>query len=772
MPLRIVIVMLFIGLALPSTAVQAQTIPTDISKIKSSQLSDAQIIEYFKRFEATGLTQEEGLRYLIQQGLDPTEAENLRKRLADIQSGGKTEKPVTQEGINSSKSIDYSRDTTRSYDKRPVRRASRIFGAELFSNPSLKFEPNIRIATPKGYILGADDQLNVIYTGLNERVVTGKISPDGYFQIPVVGLVYVNGLSIEEATNQIKRRSVRFYPALADGRTTVNVTLGTVRSIRVTIIGEVLVNGQYTISSLSTLFNALYASGGPTNNGSLRNIEIIRANRVIKTVDLYSFIQSGIQSDNVRLQDQDVIRVPGYTKRVAIDGEVRRTGLYELKGAETISDLIKYTGGFSDLAYKGIAKVSQVGEKERSIKDVPESMFDRYILKNADSVYFGAILPRYTNQIHIEGAVYRPGQFELTPGLTLKQLIQKADGLRDDASLQNAYIKRINANLDKEMLSFNLGNVLSGQTVDIPLLREDSVVIISRQDLKENLTVTIGGNVREPGTFEYRKGMSVADALSMSNGFRFEAASHRVEISRMVKDYTDIVSNNLISTITLNLDSANIKTDGRFLLEPLDYIYVPRLVNYRTLGNVKIRGEVLFPGDYPLKRRDETGAEFIARAGGLTPIGSLENAQVFRSGTRVATNLMQIDSKFGKSGIILMEGDSVFIPRKESFVEVAGAVNTPQLLSYAGRSFKYYLDAAGGLTEKARIKSAYVQYPNGTNQPVKKFLFFRNYPPVVAGSRIVVPENQGVKVKLGIGEISAIASALTALVTVIAILVK
>lgn len=772
MRLRIAIFILLIGLVLPSTITHAQTIPADISKIKANQLSDAQITEYFKRFQATGLSQEEGLRYLVQQGLDPAEAENFRKRLTDIQAGIKTEKAEVLDGVNTSKSIDYSRDTTRVYDKTPVRRLSRIFGAELFSNPSLKFEPNIRIATPKGYVLGPDDQLNVIYTGLNERVVTGKVSPDGNFQIPYAGLIYVNGLSIEEATRQIKNRSIKVYPALADGRTSVNVTLGTVRSIRVTIIGEVLVNGTYTISSLSTLFNALYKSGGPTENGSLRNIELIRGNRVIKTVDLYSFIQSGILSENVHLQDQDVIRVPGYTKRVAIDGEIRRPGLYELKGEETITDLIKYTGGFSDLAYKGIAKVSQVGDKERSIKDVPASMFDRYVLKNADSVYFGAILPRYTNQIHIEGAVYRPGQFELTPGLTLKGLLKNADGLRDDASLQNAYIKRINPNLDKEMLSFNLDKVLSGQAADIPLMREDSVVIISRQELKENLSVTISGNVRQPGTFVFRKGMSVADALTMANGFRFEAASHRVEISRMVKDYTDVVSNDLIKSITLNLDSNNISSDGRFLLEPLDYIYVPRLVNYRSLGNVKVRGEVLFPGDYPLKRRDETGAEFIARAGGLTPIGSLENAQVFRNGTRMATNLIQVDSKYGKSGIVLMEGDSVYIPRKVSFVEVAGAVNTPQLLSYSGSSFKYYLDAAGGLTENARVKSAYVQYPNGTNQPVKKFLFFRNYPPIVAGSRIVVPENKGIKAKLGVGEISAIASALTAVITVIAILLK
>lgn len=771
MRLKIFLSLIFFGLVFYNPSSQAQiTSTTDLSTLKSANVSDAQLLELYKKYEGQ-YSESEAISLLIQQGLDPVEANLISRRLADLKLGG-------QNKNNSSSNIrttnyDYSRDTTKLDKIRPYKKSSRIYGFEIFNNPSLNFEPNIRIATPKGYVLGADDEVNVIFTGLNEAVTTSKVTPEGNLQISRVGLVNVNGKTIEQAYELIKLKAQQIaYPALATGRTKLSVTLGTVRTIRVTIIGEVNVPGTHTVSSLSTLFNALYMSGGPSDLGSLRNIELIRGNRVIKTVDLYSFIQNGIMSENVRLEDQDVIRIPAYTKRVAIDGEIRKPGLYELKSEETIADLVKYASGFSDNAYKNVAKVSQINVRERSVKDVSADMFDRYVLKNADSVFFGAILNRYSNRVSLEGAVLRPGHFELEAGLTLKKLIEKGEGLREDASLVSGFIKRTNPNLDKELISFNPRDILSGKDADVLLMREDTVVIKSRQELLEARTITIGGNVRNPGVFEYRKGMTVSDILVMANGFLPEAATHRIEVSRIVMDRSDAVSNNLISLTTINLDTLMMGEGGKFLLEPLDYIYVPRLVNYKSLGNIKVTGEVLFPGNYPLTRRDETAAEFIKRAGGLTPVGSLENAQVFRNGTRVGINLSNVNLKNQKDVYVLLEGDSVHVPRLMPFVEVAGAVNTPQLINFSSSNFSYYINAAGGLKENARLKNAYVQYPNGTNQPVKKFLFFKNFPRVVEGSKIIVPQQQAGKGKLNVVEISAIASGLTALLTVVAIFIK
>ncbi|RNL56919.1 SLBB domain-containing protein [Pedobacter jejuensis] len=763
---------LLFGFSLLFTNLSAQTISTDnLSKVKVEQLSDAQILEISKRFEASGISEADAIKLLTAKGMDPAEVDKYKERLEQVKSGGKTAKntnPAPQAAQPKTPSV---RDTTRFSDPKPVKKSSPIYGYEFFSNPNLKFEPNIRIATPKSYVLGPDDELTIMLTGLNESTTNAKVSPDGTVKIPYAGLVYVNGLSIEQATSQIRSKMVKAYPALASGQTKLTVNLGTVRSIRVTIIGDVATPGTYTVSSLSTLFNALYQSGGPTYRGSLRKIELIRNNKVIQVVDLYNFLQKGIQTDNVSLRDQDVIRIPVYTTRVAIDGSVKRPGIYELKPSETLSDLVTYAGGFSDLAYKAIAKVTQVEEKERSVKDIPSDMFDRYTLKNADSVYFGAILERFANRVVIDGAVYRPGTFELNQGISLKSLIAKADGLREDAVMGNGYIKRIKPDLEKEMISFNLGNIMSGKDQDINLVREDSVFIMSTKDLRDESSISIGGYVRAPGTFQYRKGMSVADVVSMAKGFQNDAANHRIEISRLVRDLTDTLSNKLVTIITLNLDSALSTASGNFLLEPLDYIYVPRLVNYRSIGNVKIRGEVLFPGDYAQQRRDETGMEFIKRAGGITPMGSLENTQVYRNGLRVDMDLTGNRKKQGKDATVLMPGDSLFIPKNVPFVEVTGSVNNPQLLRYVNSNFKYYVDAAGGITESARLKGAYIKYANGINAPVKTFLFIKNYPKVTAGSQIVVPEKTG-KNKLGFAEITTIASALTGIVSLIAILFK
>lgn len=759
---------LLVGFLFSLATSTAQTISVDnLNKIKVSQLSDAQILQIWQRFEQSGVSETDATRLLIARGLPAEEVAAFKKRLEMVRKGGLTSsKSLT--GTAEKEDIDYSRDTMMIAEEVPVKRVSNIYGYEFFSNPNLKFEPDMRIATPKNYVLGPDDEVIILLTGLNESSVRSKITPEGNLQIPYAGLVYLSGFTIEQAHSIIKKKMQKVYPGLANGQTQLTVNLGNVRSIRVTIIGEVVQPGTYTIASVSTLFNALYQSGGPSDRGSLRNIEVIRNNKVVKSVDFYSFLQKGILSGNVRLEDQDVIRIPVYTKRVEITGEVKRPGQYELKETETLEDLIRYAGGFSDVAYKAMAKVVQMGDKEKNVKDVPNELFDRFVPRNADSFYFEPISGRFANRVVLEGAVYRPGVFELTPQLTLSQLIEKADGIRDDAFMSRGYIKRVKPDLEKEMISFDLSQILKKTSADIPLMREDSVFVLSNVNLKDELSVTIEGFVRAPGTFVYRKGMKLADAIAMAGGFTNDAANHRIEISRLVNDRTDSVANKLLDIVTLEVDSTLSSGKDNFSLEPLDYIYVPRLVNYRSLGNVTVRGEVLFPGDYSLQRRDETAQEFIERAGGITPSGSLAHAQVFRHGVRVDADLLR--KKSSKEPLVLLAGDSIFVPRKVTLVEVNGAVNNPQMLAYSGRGFKQYIRGAGGVKQNGKLKNAYVQYPDGINKPVGRFLFFRTYPSVQPGSRIIVPETTGTKIKIGLGEVSAITSALTAIVTLISVL--
>ncbi|RYY19903.1 MAG: capsule biosynthesis protein, partial [Sphingobacteriaceae bacterium] len=431
---------------------------------------------------------------------------------------------------------------------------------------------------------------------------------EGNLQIPHAGIVYVNGFTIEQATNLIKSKLSKVYPALNSVQTQLSVNLGNTRSIKITLVGEAKTPGSYTLSSLSTIFNALYNSGGPTINGSLRNIELIRNNKIYKTVDFYSFLQQGLLTGNIRLEDQDVINIPVYKKRVGISGEVKRPAIYELRENEQLDDLIKYAGGYTDVAYKGIAKIDQINALEREVKDVPANLFANYTPHNGDLVTIGAITNRYTNRVTLEGAVFRPGVYELTAGFSLANLLKSAQGLMPDAYMDLGYIKRTLPNLEKDQISFKPADILNGRN-DIPLLREDSVVILNRNIFTPNQKVSVNGFVRKPAVFTYRKGLKLADVIAMAGGFDEQAANHRVEISRIIQNKSDSVANQLVNTFVVDMD--NNATGQDVELMPMDYINVPRLVNYRSLGNVSIKGEVLFPGDYAVQKRDETVLDFM-----------------------------------------------------------------------------------------------------------------------------------------------------------------
>lgn len=750
---------------------------SNIQNIKVSELSDDQITQAWKKLQETGVSEKDAYKLMEQKGLPAGEVEEFKNRVTLL---GLNKKSAKSTAAVKKPDLDLTRDTNNIVVK-PVKREMpvqpkpvlQVYGLDFFNQTSLKFEPNFSMATPKGYVLGPGDEVAVLVTGLNETSVKTKVTSDGNIQIPYAGLVYVNGFTIEQATAMIRTKMTKIYPAISGGQTQVTVNLGSTRSIKVTLVGEVRTPGAYTLSSVSTLFNALYNSGGPNANGSLRNIELIRNNKVYKTVDFYSFLQKGLMDGNIRLEDQDVIRIPVYKKRVGIEGEVKRPAIYELKANEQLDALLQYAGGFSDIAYRGTAKVQQINAIEREVKDVPASLFGDYTPRNGDLVQIGAITERFANRITLEGSVYRPGTYELTAGFTLATLLKNAQGLKPEAYMERGYIKRTMPNLEKEFISFNPAAVLSGNT-DIPLLREDSVMIQDRSDFVKDQKVTVNGNVRNPMIFTYRKGIKLADVIAMSGGFTEEAAEHHVEISRIIQNKSDSVANQLVTTFTVNLDPAN-GTAPDIELEPMDYIYVPRLVNYRALGNISVAGEVLFPGEYSVQSRDETAQDFLKRAGGLTPYGSIENAQTYRKGVRVNLDLTKAstDPK-RREDMILLPGDSIYVPRLISFVEVSGAVNNPQLVSYHGSRFKYYLNAAGGKTERARLKGSYVKYPDGLNKPITHFLFFRNYPSIKPGTKIIVPEKNPSSglLKMGIAEIGGITSAVTALISLIAILTR
>jgi protein involved in polysaccharide export with SLBB domain len=768
---------LFFSLIIVTRQGMAQSLSmSDLKTMKVSQATDEQITQAWKKLQDSGLSEQDAYSLMAKNGVPPEEVQAFKDRVTLL---GLNKKTLPKPGLSTEKQkTGSSRDVVdlvikpMPFEHPPVNAAQpvlEVYGTEFFKQ-AITFEPNFSIATPKSYVLGPGDKVIILLTGLNEKNLESTVTPDGNLQIPFAGLVHVNGFTIEQATSLIKSKMTKIYPGLSSGQTQLIVNLGTTRSIKVTVKGEVKTPGSYTLSSLATFPNALYNSGGPSANGSLRYIKLIRNNKLYKTIDFYNYLQNGIQDGDIRLEDQDVIQIPVYKKRVSISGQVKNPAIYELKENEHLDDLIKYASGYTDLAYTGIAKVDQINALQHEVKDVPANLFSNYTPHNGDKIQIGAITNRYTNRVVLEGSVYRPDVYELTAGLTLSQLLKLAQGLKPEAYMERGYINRTLPNLEKQSIPFKPAEILSGVN-DIPLFREDSVVIMDREAFISNQKVTVSGHVKRPSIITYRKGLKLADVIAMSGGFADEAADHHIEINRVIKNESDSVANQQVNTFVV--DMANGK-DANIELEPMDVINVPRLVNYRSLGNVAVRGEVVFPGEYPVQKRNETALEFLQRAGGVTPYGSMENAQVYRNGVRVNLDLAaKRNVPEANKNMILLPGDSVYVPRVISYVEVSGAVNNPQYISYNGRRFKYYINAAAGTTENARLKGAYIQYPDGLNQPVRHFLFFRHYPKVKPGSKIIVPEKTpDNKIKVGFGDLGSIAAALTALVSIVAILHK
>ncbi len=755
-PILILVALFFVG------SLQAQ----DLKSLRINQLSDQQMMQIWQQFSSKGMSESEAMKMMVQKGLGPNEVGLFKKRLVGLQASQKSKFGLSA----SSKSLIkdtamFLQDSSWINEVPSFRINDKYYGYNFFSNPNTAFEPNLNLTTPKNYILGPGDELNITLSGLNETDINAKLNRDGMIRVEYVGLISLTGLTIDQAKQRIFTRMARSYPALSLGKTKLNISLSNLRTIRVTVIGEVERPGAYQVSSLATVFNVLYLTGGPTINGSLRNIQVVRNNKTIATIDLYPFLQKGLLNSDTRLEDQDVLVFTPTLKRVELAGMVKRPMVYELLPNENLAQALAYAGGFSDSAFTDRLKIVQLQGREKLFKDIEQSSFVNYIPMQSDSIYAEQMQPLFENKVTITGAIYRPGEYGYTPQLSLQSLLKKADGLRADAFLTRAIIKRVGANREKTILSVDLTTL---NTNDITLSSEDSIHVFAKEDLVDQQYVTIDGNVRNPGKILFRKGMQIQDLIALAGGFMNDAAYHRVELSRIEKNRTDQMSNQMVDLMKLELDASLTNKDAKTLLEPQDYIYVPRLLNYKFIGDVKVRGEVLFPGNFALERRDENIQDIINRAGGLSQYGSLKDLQVFRNGTRIGVNLERNAAR--DMGLLMLPGDSIFVSRNDPYVEIAGAVYNPQLIRYESSSFKSYISAAGGVKNRVSLSKAYIQYSNGINRKTTKFLFLKFYPKVKSGSKIIIPEVPEKQKGLTIAEITAFTSIISGLVSLAAIL--
>lgn len=762
------------------------------AKRKVEDLSDEEVASFFERAQSSGMTEAQIEKAAKTQGYTSADIAKMRSRLTQIgdkKTKEKTESTTKTSSKRSSKLIGDDEENFETGDqvkidsvKSPIKL---IYGANLFKNKKLNFEPNLRIATPVNYTLGPDDELNIDIFGEVMDNYNVTVSPEGTVKILNLSPIYVNGLTVEAASTRIVSRLRQLYQGLnrpGSGSSAI-ITLGNVRSIKVTLVGEVENPGSYTISSLATVFNALYLAGGPNQNGSYRSIRVIRGNKIIRTLDLYDFLLKADQKDNIQLKDQDIIRVGDFDSHVELVGEVRRPMIFEAIKGETLKDILRYAGGFTDKAYTYSLSVRRNTSRELKLLNITQDEVATFQPQNGDLISVGEIISRYENRVTINGAVFRPGIFAIENGLTtVKDLIKRAEGPRENAFLNRATIARRKENYDPEMISFDLGKVLRNEISDIALQREDILTIYSLDSLQEAKNVSIYGEVNNAGSFPYRAGMRIADLILQAKGFKESASFAKIELARRIISHgTTSDTDQKIIVKTFDIDgSLNLTNEAsQYILEPFDVVSIRRSPNYEEQRGVTITGMVTYPGRYAIESPKQKISDLVLIAGGIRPEGYLAGATLRRDSTTVGVDLNEIlTNPNSTNNLLLMANDILDIPRILQTIKVSGGVQNPIAIAYQeGKTLQDYLDGAGGYTEFADKKNLYVKAPNGISTKRRRFLFFKINPTVLPGSEIVIPEfpttkQKGMTTAEAIGLTSALVSVALTLTTLINNLTK
>jgi protein involved in polysaccharide export with SLBB domain len=605
----------------------------DLSTLKVDALSDNQITAIQQKLKQSGMTIDQVQSQAIAKGMSPEEFSKLKDRVNGI-SGIVMAKSVKKGNVISQSAVS---NTTKDKDSSIVNNNSSIntllYGSELFATSSSNSNAaNKVIATPLNYEIGPNDVIKLVVYGVQEYSSDLIVSKEGKIQVDNVGQIKVAGLSIEAAKTRIKQQmSATAYSSLARGESKLDISLGDIRTIHITVIGAYK-SGTYNVSSLSNVISALSEAGGPNAIGSYREIEVIRNNKIFTKVDLYRFLQYGDQSQNIGLKDNDIIRVPAYKNRIELTGEVKRPGIFEVIGNESFSQILEYAGGFSDNAYSAMVKIIQKNDKEKSVKDLSKAEFGKYQPKSGDVVSISKIINRYQNRVLLSGAVYRPDVYELQAGMRIADLINKADGLKEDAFTGRAQLIRTKPNLLKEMISINLSKALEkNSTENILLQREDELYVNSILEIRDSLKVDLFGEVKTVGSFNYIDSMTVKDIILMAGGFTY-AANKNIEVARLVQ-YGDKVENNQVAKIfktEINGDLSFNPGQENIVLQPLDVITITKKVGYTLPEVITISGQVQSTGKYTLSSRVERVSDIVKRAGGLIGEAYGEGAYIKR----------------------------------------------------------------------------------------------------------------------------------------------
>ena len=777
------------------------------SPLMAQNMSDSQVLEYVKEGIRQGKEQKQLASELARKGVtkeQATRVKQLYERQNNVNASNATGTDVNESRLREEMKENTSDMLEDHPSTQDLARNNQVFGRNIFNTRNLTFEPSVNIATPLNYRLGPGDEVIIDIWGASQNTIRQQISPDGTINIQKIGPVNLNGLTISEANDYLKKTLNKIYNGLNntnDPTSDIRLTLGSIRTIQINVMGEVVQPGTYSLSSFSTVFHALYRAGGVSDIGSLRNVQLVRNGKNIATIDVYQFIMKGHIQDDIRLQEGDVVIVPAYDVLVKIDGKVKRPMRFEMKKDENLSTLISYAGGFDADAYTRSLRVVRQNGQEYEVNTVKDLDYSVYKMRNGDVVTAEAILNRFTNKLEIRGAVYRPGIYQLNGKLnTVRELVNEAQGLTGDAFLNRAVLYRQREDLTTEVIPVDIKAIMDGTSPNIILAKNDILYIPSIHDLEDRGDVVIHGEVAKPDSYPYADNMTLEDLIIQAGGLREAASVVRVDVSRRIRNPHSTVDNDTIGrTYTFSLKEGFV-VDGTpgFVLQPYDEVYVRRSPGYQAQQNVVVEGEILFGGSYAMTSREERLSDLINKAGGTTNYAYLRGAKLTRVATEGEKKRMgdvirlmsrqlgeammdslgvRVEDQFtvgidlekaianpgSASDLVLREGDVVFIPKNTNTVTINGAVMVPNTVSYmAGKNIDYYLNQAGGYSDNAKKSKKFIVYMNGQVTKVKG----SGKKQIEPGCEIIVPSKS--KKRTNMGEILGYATSFSSLGMMIA----
>ena len=690
-----------------------------------------------------------------------------------------------------------------------------VYGRNLFNNELLTFEPAMNIPTPADYVLGAGDQVIIDIWGASQQSIDGEISPDGFVVIEGIGPIRLSGLTVAKANEYVKEMLGDDYNG-----SSITLSVGTVRSVKVEVVGDVVAPGSYTLSAFSTLFNALYTAGGISDMGTLRDINVFRGGKSVARIDVYDYIVNGNNSGNIRLQDNDLIVVGPYDAIVSVGGKVKRPMKYEMKENETLSKLLSFAGNFTGDAFTKNIRVIRKSGREYSVHTVEKDAFASFKLFDGDSIFVDSIVSRFSNMVEVKGAVFHPGMYETGGNInTVLDLLEAADGLREDAFTARAVMHRRKADRRLEVLAVDIEGIMDGRVPDVELRKEDVLFIPSVHDMRGEETLRINGEVNFPGVYEYAENTTIEDFVLQAGGLTNAASMVKVDVFRRIYDAKALAEQD---TITQNFsfaikDGFVVEGEPGFVLEPFDEVHVRKSPVNSVTMNVTVEGAVNFAGDYAMYSRNYRLSDLINAAGGLSDFAYPEGARLYRKMTdeeraqresvmklsqiqmyeesmrsesdydiTLADSLMNLKLELGDvyavainletaiknpggvEDIVLRESDVLMVPQYTSTIKISGEVRYPITLNYKkGEKLSYYIKRAGGYSDRAKKNGVYAIYMNGGVSEISR----NSSGDIKPGCEIVVPTKNASK-KLSTTEIVAIGSSTASIATMIVTMVN